>query len=148
MSFVETWNSACLSSCEWGVRPLVELHLEPVAFSGGCNRGVSAPWCCDSVLGVPFESVQGHQFLCRVDGEIRVYWIVPQPMRVPLRFQGKTDLLLRGDGDVRIPFKTKQGNQPSSGVQKGKTGVFLSCGGKLSVPLEWGQVYWEASGVS
>ena len=147
-SCVEAWNSACLSSCEWGVRPLVELDLESVALSRGCNHCVSAPSCCDSILGVPFESVQGHQALCRVDGEIRVYWIVPQPMRVPLQFQGKTDLLLRGDRDVGIPFKTKQGNQPSPGVQKGKTGVFLSCGGKLSVPLEWGQVSREASGVS
>ena len=56
LSCVESWNSGSLSSCEWDVRPLVELHLEPVAFSGGCNQGVSAPWCCNSVLEVPFES--------------------------------------------------------------------------------------------
>ena len=33
LACVEAWNSACLSSFEWGVRPLVELYLEPVAFS-------------------------------------------------------------------------------------------------------------------
>ena len=33
-SCVEEWNSACLSSCSWGDRPLVELYLEPAAFSG------------------------------------------------------------------------------------------------------------------
>ena len=36
-SCVEEWNSACLTSCSWGVRPLVELYLEAVAFSRGCN---------------------------------------------------------------------------------------------------------------
>ena len=36
-SCVEAWSSTSLSSCEWGVRPLAELYLEPVAFSGGCN---------------------------------------------------------------------------------------------------------------
>ena len=62
-------------SCEWGVRPLVELDLEPVAFSGGCNRGVSVPSCV-SVLVVPFDSVQEHEALSRVDGEISVFGIV------------------------------------------------------------------------
>jgi len=33
-SCVEEWNSACLSSCSWGDRPLVELYLEPAALSG------------------------------------------------------------------------------------------------------------------
>ena len=66
LSCVEAWNSACLSSCEWGVRPLVELYLEPVASSRECNQSASAPWCCDLILGVPFESVQGHQALSQV----------------------------------------------------------------------------------
>ena len=33
-SCVEEWNSACLSSCSRGNRPLVELYLETAAFSG------------------------------------------------------------------------------------------------------------------
>ena len=66
LSCVEAWNSACLSSCEWGVRPLVELYLEPVASSGECNQSVSAPSCCDLILRVPFESAQGHQALSQV----------------------------------------------------------------------------------
>ena len=32
-SCVEKWNSSCLSSCSRGDRPLVELYLEPAAFS-------------------------------------------------------------------------------------------------------------------
>ena len=122
LSCVEAWNSACLSSCEWGVRPLVELDLEPAAFSGGCNRGVSALSCCDSILMVPFELVQGHQALSRVDGEITVFGTVAQPTRVPVEFQCETGLLLRCDGKVRNPFGTKQGNRPSSRDEEGQRG--------------------------
>ena len=46
-----------------------------------------------------------------------------------------------GDRDVGIPFETKQGNQPKSRVEEGKTGLFLSCGRKLSVPLKGGNAY-------
>ena len=70
-----------------------------------------------------------------------------QDPRVPLQFQVETGLLLRGNGDIGIPFQTKQGNRPSSRVEEGKTGLFLSCGGKLSIPLEWRRVSQEASGV-
>ena len=62
-SCVEAWNSVCLSSCSWGVRPLVEFYLEPVPFSGGCNWGVSALSCFDFILGVTFEEVPGHRDL-------------------------------------------------------------------------------------
>ena len=31
-SWVEAWNSACLSRCPRGERPLVELYLEPGVF--------------------------------------------------------------------------------------------------------------------
>ena len=58
-SYVEAWNSACLSNCSWGVRQLVEFYLEPEAFSRGCNRGVSGPSCCDFILGITFEEVPG-----------------------------------------------------------------------------------------
>ena len=56
LSCVEACNSGSVSSCEWGVSPLVELHLELVAFYGECNLGVSAPWCYNSIVGVPFKS--------------------------------------------------------------------------------------------
>ena len=72
-------------------------------------------------------------------------WQDPQ---VPLQFPAETGILLRGGGGVSIPFQMKQGNQPSSPVEEGKTGLFLSCGEKLSIPLKWGLVSWEASGVS
>ena len=56
-----------------------------------------------------------------------------------LEFQGETGLLLRGDGNIGIPFPTKQRNRHSCQVEEGKTGL-LSCGVKLGVPLTWGQV--------
>ena len=59
-SCVEARNSACLSRCSWGVRPLVELDLAPAAFSGGYNQAVSAPSCCDLILDVTFEDVSGN----------------------------------------------------------------------------------------
>ena len=63
-----------------------------------------------------------------------------QDPRVPLQFQVETGFLLRGDGDPGIPFQMKQGNRPSSRVEEGETGLFLSCGGKFSIPLKWGRV--------
>ena len=62
-SCVEARNSSCLLSCSWCVRPLVELCLEPVAFSGGCNQDISAPSCCDFILRVTFKEVPGYRDL-------------------------------------------------------------------------------------
>ena len=58
-----------------------------------------------------------------------------QDLWVPLQFEVETGLPLRCDV------------WPSSRLE-GKTGLFLSCGGKLSIPLEWGQISGETSGVS
>ena len=40
-------------------------------------------------------------------------------------FQGETGLLLRGNGNIGIPFWTKQGNRPSSRVEEGENGALL-----------------------
>src|SRR5574337_772315 len=37
-SWVEAWNSACLSRCPRGERPLVALYLEPGVFSERCTE--------------------------------------------------------------------------------------------------------------
>ena len=55
---------------------------------------------------------------------------------------------MRGYGDLGIPFQIKHGNRPTSRVEEGKTGLFLGFGRKLSIPLEWRRLSWEASGVS
>ena len=96
--------------------------MEPEAFDGGCNRGVSGPSYCDLILGGTFESVQGHQALSQVDGEIGDFGILARPMRVSLEFQCDTSLLLSCDGNVGIPFQRKQRNEPSSRDEKWKRG--------------------------
>ena len=116
------WNSACLSSCSRGDRPLVELYLEPAAFSGRCNWGVSSPSCCDFILMFTFEEVPGHQNLSLVNREIGVFWNVARPTRIPIEFQYETCLLLRCNGKVGIPFQTKQGNRPSCQDEEGRRG--------------------------
>ena len=45
-------------------------------------------------------------------------------------------LLMRSDGNARIPSLTKQGNRPYSRDEEGDLELFLSCGGTISVPLE------------
>ena len=92
------------------------------ALARGYNWGVSSPSCGDLTLGVTFQLVQGNQALSRVNGEIGVFLIVARPTRVPLEFQCETILFLRCDRNVRIPFQTKQGNQPSSRDEEGKRG--------------------------
>ena len=52
-SWVEAWNSACLSRCPRGERPLVELYLEPGGFFGRCT-GQSLPLRVDFIHRVEF----------------------------------------------------------------------------------------------
>jgi len=77
---VKEWNSAFLSSCKRVFRPPVELNWGPGAFLE-FSTGVSVlPSCCELILRVPFESVQGNQALNRVDGELRVSRFVARPL--------------------------------------------------------------------
>src|SRR5574341_885705 len=63
-SWVEAWNSACLSRCPRGERPLVELYLEPGVFSERCT-GESLPLRVDFIHRVEFEEVSGHRVLIK-----------------------------------------------------------------------------------
>ena len=97
------------------------------------------------ILGVPFELVQGHQALSRVDGEISVFGIVAWPTRFPVEFQCETSLLLRCNGNIGIPFQTMQGNPPPISRWGGAKGLRLRCVGKLGVTLKWRQDCWGTS---
>ena len=44
-SWVEAWNSACLSRCSRGDRPLVERYLEPGGLFPTMHGRVTAPSC-------------------------------------------------------------------------------------------------------
>ena len=121
-SCVEEWNSACLSSCSQGNRPLVELELEPESFSGQCT-GVSVPLrVVTSCKVLHLKRCLGIGFLSRADQEIGVFQKVAPPTRLCLEFLCETGLILRCDGKVRNPFQTKQENRPSCRDQEGRRG--------------------------
>ena len=82
-----------------------------------------------------------------------------------LEFQSETGLLLTCDGNVGIPFLTKQGNQPSqveeggngallelcretwcsAPVGTGISGIFLICIKGVPYPLAFQQATWDSS---
>src|SRR5574337_145907 len=78
-SWVEAWNSACLSRCPRGERPLVELYLEPGVFSERCTEKL--PLRVDAFTGWSSERCPGIGFLSRGDREIGVLRIVEAPTR-------------------------------------------------------------------
>src|SRR5574337_802337 len=57
------WNSACLSRCPRGERPLVELYLEPGVFSE--PRTEKLPLRVDFIRRVEFGEVSGHRVLIK-----------------------------------------------------------------------------------
>ena len=121
-SWVEAWNSACLSRCPRGQRLLVELYLEPGAFSERCT-GVSVPFrVVTSSIAVHSKRCPGIGFLSRVDREIGVLRNVEPPKTPRLECRRETGLILRCNGKVGNPFQTKQGNRPSCRGQEGRRG--------------------------
>ena len=62
-SWVEAWNSACLSRCPRGERPLVELYLEPGVFSERCTEKL--PLRVDCIHRREFGEVSGHRVLIK-----------------------------------------------------------------------------------
>ena len=86
-----------------------------------------------TVVSVPLRvatqylGIHSNHGLSRVDVEIGVFGIVVRPTRVPIEFQCETGLLLRCDGNVGIPFHTKQGNRPSFEMKRGKEAQIEVC---------------------
>ena len=103
------------------------------------------PSCRELILRVTFASFQVNEAISRVDEDIGVFSISGTTPGVPLEFQGETGILQRCDGNVRIPLQMKKGNGPSSRDEEGKPGLFLSCGRKLGVSLQWRRVCWGTS---
>ena len=121
-SSVEEWISACLSSCSRSDRPLVELCVEPVGFSGRCT-GVSVPLrVVPSSKGLPSKRCPGIGFFSRAYQKIGVFQHVVPPTRLCLEFPRETGLILRCAGKVGNPFQTKHGSRPSSRTQEGRSG--------------------------
>ena len=93
------------------------------------------PWC-DSMLRVTFEAGQGNQVHLEWTETFGVFWNVAQPLELFSTFLLRAcPLAVRWER--QIPFLSKQGKDPSLGAEEGERGLLLSCGGTLSVPLEW-----------
>ena len=80
----EARNSAFLSSCQRGVRPPVEFRREIWASSRGSAWESGLPSCCEGILGVPLEQVQGNQDLSGAEGELGVLFPFSRIRGVPL----------------------------------------------------------------
>ena len=83
-SGVEAWNSAFLLSCQRGIRPPVEFRWEIWASSRGSAWESGLPSCCEGILGVPLEQVQGNQDLSGAEGELGVLFPFSRIRGVPL----------------------------------------------------------------
>ena len=71
-SGVEAWNSAFLSSCPRVFRAPVEFHQGVWAFSRGSAWETGLPSCCEGILGIPLEAVQGNKDLFQAEGALGV----------------------------------------------------------------------------
>ena len=87
MSHVEAWNFDFLLSCERGVRPLVEFRRVTWDFSRVATGESDVPSSCEGKLRVPFESLEGNQFLSLVEGELGVLSICGGNHGVPLELR-------------------------------------------------------------
>src|SRR5574337_1540861 len=101
-TWVEAWNSACLSRCPWGERPLVELYLEPGGFPNDARK--NCPFVWTSFTGWSSERCPGIGFLSRGDREIGVLRNVEPPTRPRLECLRETGLILTCDRKVGNPF--------------------------------------------
>ena len=134
LSCVEEWNSACLSSCSWGDRPLVELCVELACFSRRCT-GVSVTLrVVPSPTGLPSKRCPGIGFFSRANREIVVFQHVAPLTRLRFQFPRETGLILRCFGKVGNPFQTKQGSRPSFRDEEGRRGSDEVVPGTLVYP--------------
>ena len=113
-----------------------------------CHRAVSPHFVLWVFTRAYIQVAEGESGLISSGRDIGVFSNCDTTPRVPPEFQGETGLLLRCDRIIGIPFQTKQGNGNSSRDAEGKTGLFLSCGWKHRVPLEWKWVYQGTSWVA
>ena len=133
-SWVEAWNSACLSRCSRGERPLVVLYLEPRVFSGR-RTGESLPFTLTSFKGWISKRSRGIGFLLRGDREIGVLRNVEPPTRPHLECLRESGLILRCDRRSGTPSRKSRRVDPPVEIRRGevaqrkwcrKSSVFLS----------------------
>ena len=135
-SWVEAWDSACLSRCSRGERPLVRLYFEPGSFFPDDARASYCPFMLSSFTGWSSKRCPGIGFISRGDLKIGVLRKVEPHTRPRLESRRETGLIRRCDRKVGNPFQTKQGSRPSCQDQEGRRGSEEVVPENLGVPLE------------
>ena len=99
------------------------------------------PLCCELILRVIVESVQGNQVYLEWIGTSGSFGMVERLLEFLSTFKWRL-LTLEVQGNAGIPFPMKQGKGPSSRDEERNMGHFWnwSCGGTLGIPLEWREV--------
>ena len=118
----------CQASCR--------VDIGSVAFSRGATGLSHLPLCFEWILGVTVEPVLLSQWYLEWVGTSGSFGMVALPLEFLSTFKWRL-LTLEVQGNAGIPFPMKQGKGPLSRDEQGKSGLFLSCGGTLGVPLKW-----------
>ena len=71
----------------------------------GCQ---GTPSCCEGILGVPLEPMQGNQELFRAEGELVSFFLAAGSLGFHSRFKRSDMPLLVVLGEVGIPLELKQ----------------------------------------
>ena len=119
-SCVEEWNSACLSSCSWGDRPLVELYLEPASFLDNETAvSVSLPVVTSS-SGLNSKRCLGIRTYLEWMGKSVSFGVWHDP-------QGFLSISADWNTRVTPPIVLRNGTPLASGVLPRVTGHLSSC---------------------
>ena len=117
----EEGNSAGLSSCSGGLRPLVELCVEPAGVSGQCT-GMSVPLrSVPSPTGLPSRGVR-HRVLLKSGPGNRGRSACGTTHVAHFKCPRENGLILRCAAKAGNPFQTTQGNRLSCRDQEGRRG--------------------------
>ena len=123
----EEGNSACLSSCSGGLRPLVELCVELAGFSGRCT-GVSVPFrVVPSPTGLPAKRCLCIGFLPRADWEIGVVWHVAPTTWLVSNFPVRPASSGGAPGRAGTPSRQRRGIDSPVAIRRGEGAQIKWC---------------------
>ena len=120
------------------------VDIRIVGFLLRCQRPSQYPSFFESILGVTVESVQFSQVYLEGIGTSGSFAMVARPLEFLSRVKLRPPPLVV-QWECLDSFPNEGGKETSSRDEQGNPGLFLSCGGTLSVPLECRQVCWGTS---